>query len=60
MPESDASTQGSGAAAEPNGGIDVEALAERVYKLLLADARLGRQRSEVPLRGLLGAQRREE
>ncbi len=37
------------AAAGPHGGTDVHQLAEKVYRLLIADARLGRARGELPL-----------
>jgi hypothetical protein len=34
---------------ETHGGIDLQVLANKVYDLLLADARLGRARSDSPL-----------
>jgi hypothetical protein len=49
--------------AQPNGGppgIDVHELANRVYKLFLADARLGRARTELGNIDVVGGLRREE
>jgi len=53
MPSSSATPSGSAAGHGPGGelqpGINVQQLADKVYDLLLADARLGRARGDSPL-----------